>query len=265
MITYNHEAFIQEAIESILSQDTTFTFELFIANDCSNDNTHNIIENLIKAHPQGHLINYVNHPINKGMNENFKFALNACQGSYIAICEGDDYWIDNNKLQRQVDFLEKNGDYSYCGSNSYILGSDVLTKSNYLAGDILFETLVKKNVLNTATLMFRTELLQFQNLFSGNIVAGDWILQLYALKFGKGYCLPDFTAVYRLHDSGIWSSLKNKEKGKLGIRLLQQAKILYKGNQQRLNLIDNAIEERKKEFSLVKTSYIKRIKGKLGL
>src|SRR5690606_29715501 len=107
MITYNHEAFIRKAVQGVIDQKTSFPLEFIISNDCSLDNTHVIIKEIINTYPNVGF-KYFNHASNKGMRENFIFALNECQGKYIAICEGDDFWIDPFKLQKQVEFLEQN-------------------------------------------------------------------------------------------------------------------------------------------------------------
>ena len=114
MITYGHEKYIEEAINGVLMQECRFPIELIISNDCSPDNTNNIINNIIKNHPKSDIIRYINHEKNIGMMPNFISALRNVNSKYVAICEGDDYWIDRFKLQKQVDFMEKNLDFSMC-------------------------------------------------------------------------------------------------------------------------------------------------------
>ena len=113
-ITYNHENFIRDAIEGFLMQQTNFDYEIIIANDCSPDNTDSFVKKYINNHPKGKLIKYFRHDKNIGVMPNFIFALKQCTGKYIALCEGDDYWTDPYKLQKQVDFLEANLDYTIC-------------------------------------------------------------------------------------------------------------------------------------------------------
>ena len=104
MITYNHEAFIAEAIESVLMQETDFDIELIIANDASSDKTHEIIESLVQNHPRKPSVQYINRIENIGMIPNFMDVINKASGDFIALCEGDDYWTDPLKLQKQKDF-----------------------------------------------------------------------------------------------------------------------------------------------------------------
>jgi len=112
MITYNHERYISEAIDGILMQECDFEYELVIGEDYSTDNTRKICEQYAAKYPNKiKLLQSVN---NWGMNSNFIRTVKECNSKYIALCEGDDYWTDPLKLQKQVDFLEKNKEYSLC-------------------------------------------------------------------------------------------------------------------------------------------------------
>ena len=111
MITYVHEKYIHQAIEGVLIQECNFEIELIIANDSSPDKTDKVIEEILKSHPKASKIKYFKQKKNIGMMPNFIFALKQCSGKYVALCEGDDFWTDSLKLQKQVDFLENNLDY----------------------------------------------------------------------------------------------------------------------------------------------------------
>ena len=108
MITYGHENYIEQAIKGVLMQECDFQYELIIANDCSPDNTDRIVQKIIDNTNNADRIKYVRHTVNKGMTANFLWTLQQASGKYIAICEGDDYWTDPLKLQKQVDLLEVN-------------------------------------------------------------------------------------------------------------------------------------------------------------
>ena len=110
MITYNHANYIEKAIESILSQIGNFEIELVIANDNSPDNTDEIIKACIQNNNTKHKIKYIHNTKNIGMMPNFEQAINACDGDFLAICEGDDYWTSPNKIEEQVSFLSENND-----------------------------------------------------------------------------------------------------------------------------------------------------------
>ena len=200
MITYGHEQFIREAVEGVLMQEGGFDLELIIANDCSPDNTDLIISEILKSHPKAHKIRYINHEKNLGMMPNFIFALQQAYGNYIALCDGDDYWTDPNKLQKQIDFLENNSEYNLVGhhatdSNSKLIGKH--EKDSFSFEDIYYRTLI----IPTASLVFRN-----------NIVFEDWITKVYGgdkaiiflnAKKGKLKILPFLGSFYRLHSGGI--------------------------------------------------------------
>ena len=114
MITYNHEPYIRQAIEGVLMQETFFNIELVIGEDCSTDKTRSICEEYADKFPDK--INLLPTEGNLGMMPNFMRTLEARTGKYIALCEGDDYWTDSLKLQKQLDFLEENEECVVCGT-----------------------------------------------------------------------------------------------------------------------------------------------------
>jgi glycosyltransferase involved in cell wall biosynthesis len=111
MITYNHAAFITQAIECVLKQKTNFPFELVIGEDCSTDGTRDIVFDYQKKYPN--IIRVITSEKNVGMKKNAYRAVKACRGKYVAFCEGDDYWHNPEKLQKQVDYLESHPE---CGA-----------------------------------------------------------------------------------------------------------------------------------------------------
>ena len=102
MITYGHEQYIEEAILSVLEQETTFNYEFIISNDASPDTTDIKIQRILSSHPKASQINYIKQEHNTGMTANFIYVLEQAKGTYVAYCEGDDYWIDSLKLQKQL-------------------------------------------------------------------------------------------------------------------------------------------------------------------
>ena len=120
MITYNHERFIAQAIESVLEQKTTFDFELVIGEDCSTDETGKIVMSYAEKYPDK--VRAIFREKNIGATHNFINTLNQCRGQYVALLEGDDYWIDPMKLELQIRVMEGNEKEAYCGCfhNNYI-------------------------------------------------------------------------------------------------------------------------------------------------
>lgn len=214
MITYKHESYIKEAIEGVLMQIVDFTVELIIADDCSPDSTQNIVKHIIDSHPNGKWIKYFRHDPNLGMQQNGIFASNKCQGKYIAACEGDDYWTDPYKLQKQVDFLEMNESYSLSFHKINILNKDgdvvedFITKvpENYE----IFENLAYGNFIHTPSVVFRSKYLPLPLKLSYAPV-GDYVLWLHLASHGKIHYISESMAIYR-EGVGIWSSSKKSAK-----------------------------------------------------
>lgn len=206
MITYGHEKFIKEAIDSVLMQECDFQYELIIANDCSPDNTDKIVRKIIENTEKANRIRYVRHTVNKGMNANFHWALHQVRGKYVALCEGDDYWIDPLKLQKQVDFLEKYRDVGLCYTDFNALDTiNKLTHNSVFKNSIepfyqskSFEDhLLCKGYLAPMTWVFRKDLLKYFP--SENFADGSFAIALDVFKNSKISFLPEVTAVYRMH------------------------------------------------------------------
>ena len=202
-ITYNHEKYIAQAIDSFLMQETNFDFEIIIGEDCSTDNTLEIIKEYKAKHPDK--IELITSENNVGMMPNFIRTLEACKGKYIALCEGDDYWTDPLKLQKQVDFLEANDDYSICFHSVKVLSNDKLindtiTKEVPENTDIL--DLAKGNYIHTPSVVFRNN--KFPTWLK-DLPIGDYPLHLYNAQFGKIKKMDNLMAVYRVHPGGVHS------------------------------------------------------------
>lgn len=213
MITYNHEAFIKQAIEGVLKQNTNFDIEFIIADDCSTDQTESVINEILENQFKASSIRYIRHHKNLGMIPNFVFALKKCKGKYIALCEGDDYWIDPLKLQKQVDFLEGNEEYSGIGSNSEVIYEDN-PRDKHLYSRSANETLKLNDLLearrfHTATFLFRTK--DFKSDFPVNILSGDRLLFMLIACFGKIKLIEDVTAIYRKNVGGISKNVTSKQ------------------------------------------------------
>lgn len=212
MITYGHEKYIRQAIEGVLMQQTDFEVELIIADDCSPDRTKDIVEDIINNHPKGNIIKYFRHDKNLGMQANGMFAVKQCTGKYIALCEGDDYWTDPLKLQRQVDFLAKNTDYSTVAENCIVL--DETHNQSYIFSDkinsydVSMEEIIKGRKFHTASILFRNENLKMPANYS-QYPFGDTLLFVVLAKAGMIIYLPNISLVYRRNEGGA-STGKNR-------------------------------------------------------
>ena len=241
MITYNHELYINEAVQSILAQQTDFNFKLFIGDDCSTDKTSEIIKSLKEKFPDK--IEYILNQSNLGPSKNAQNIFKKCfdsKAKYIAMCEGDDYWTDPLKLQKQVDFLEANDGFTFCGH-------DVAIKNEHL-NSITNTFALKKNVIKLKDCVFgppvHTSSWVFKNIeipheqFKSLITGDDALMCFFASK-GDGYNINETMSVYRLSDAGTWSTLTQIEKDhrtliiqlwtiqNYPVRLKDQAKQIY--------------------------------------
>jgi hypothetical protein len=236
MITYNQERFIAQAIESVLAQKTDFEYEIVVGEDCSTDNTRAILTDLSRRYP-GRIVPLLRER-NLGGPRNFHGTLAACRGQYLALLEGDDYWICESKLQKQVDFLDRHPDWAICCSRAQVRneldtsssalrvqtgaifparpsgllpeGQDVmglLPLTPRAAGTYTLKDLLHENFIPTCTVMYRWGGLgrRFPSWLSRSSL-GD--LPLHAIMAGqkKIELLDDCMAVYRIHPGGIWSS-----------------------------------------------------------
>jgi len=209
MITYNQEKYIAEAIEGVLMQQTGFPVELIIGEDCSTDNTRNICLEYKEKHPD--FIKLLLPEKNLGIMPNFIATLNACTGKYIALCEGDDYWIDPNKLQKQVDFLEANEDFSTCfhqvrikkEHENIIVDDDIIPEVSNVT-DIY--KLARWNYIHTPSVVFRRNEDVLETMSGLNdLCIGDYVIFMLNAKYGMIKKLPEEMAVYRT-GMGVWTS-----------------------------------------------------------
>lgn len=254
MITFKHELYIQQAIEGVLMQETNFDFELVIADDCSPDSTPEIVEAIIKNHPKGDKIKYFRHKENIGMQPNGMFAYNQCHGKYVALCEGDDYWTDPLKLQKQVDFLENNSEYVLCFHEVNILKANGEIVSDFITEvPEDYETLERLaqfgNYIHTPSVVFRNIIKEFPFEFELSPI-GDFFLYLMLAEHGKLKFLKEKMAVYRF-GVGVFSSTSNIQTSKsthtLFVCLLSYLKdekikkIIFARQKNDLNWIENLI------------------------
>lgn len=260
-ITYGHEAFIKDTIEGVLMQEVEFEVEFIIADDCSPDNTAEIVKSYQENHPRGHWIKYTRHKENLGVIPNFVWALKACKGKYIALCEGDDYWTDPLKLQKQVNFLETNPEYVISFHDV-----DVIDKN----GTLIKKGRIKNNNsersqydliggahLPTPTTLFKNYAQELPNSIL-NVLNGDTFLFAFIGHKGKGYFDKSINnAIYRLHGGGVWSSQNTSLKIKNSINTFKEIKNV--SDVKFHNIIDLKIARKYKQKFTQETKFSKKI------
>lgn len=223
-ITYNHEAFIADAIESFLMQDTNFKFEILIHDDASTDKTIEIIKEYEKKYPE--LIKPIyqtENQFSKG-KEIYQLNLQRAIGKYTAICEGDDYWTDPKKLQKQVDYMENNPDCSLCVHAGYVVNAtDKNLESNNRPAKrnkvFSVEEVIEGGggLFLTNSMLYLTEHDQNIPTFFSKTKVGDYPLAINLSLLGKVYYIDEFMAAYRKGVNGSWtatnfSSIEKKNK-----------------------------------------------------
>lgn len=215
---FNHEKFIGKALDGFLMQKTNFKIEILINDDCSEDNTVTILKEYKDRFPGVfNIIFQIENQYSKGVKPFSQMLFPKAKGKYIALCEGDDYWTDPNKLQKQVDFLEKNHNYSFCFHKCKIVDeNDIEFESetfNHLeAKDYVGSELLEKWSIPTASVLFRSEFTnQIQKRAkTPGYLYGDTPMFLTLLENGKARCLVDNMSAYRIHKGGISRSMNKK-------------------------------------------------------
>lgn len=205
MITYNHESYIKQAIESVLMQKCKFAFEIVIGEDCSTDNTFMICQELAQNNPKIKLLPSI---ANLGMMPNLIRTLNACNSKYIAMLEGDDYWTDPQKLQKQVDFLEANEEVGLCCTdfNIFWQTKQKMDKAQFQtnpSGFPIFTNLEyfleSEGYMAPCTWVGRKRCFKITNLEINRIDA-TYAIMMDIFATTKVHVIPEVTAVYRYLD-----------------------------------------------------------------
>lgn len=213
IITYNQEKYIADAIEGALNQKTNFTYEIYIGDDASTDQTKVICQRYAEEHPD--IIRFNQSTENVGMVKNWVNSILLCRGGYIAICEGDDYWTDPHKLQKQVDFLESNPDHGLVSSAVELIdengesipdNSMVLKQYEKRKTNVDFFDLLETNLINTLTVCVRADLMKqlADRIINKNLwfVYDQWFWLHIALK-SKIRIFDEKMAAYRVHSGGV--------------------------------------------------------------
>jgi glycosyltransferase involved in cell wall biosynthesis len=206
--SYNHANYLKHTLEGVLSQQTSFHYRILIGDDCSTDGSIEIIKEYERKFPDR--ISTIYQKINLGLNhpeKNGIILLKKSTSKYIALLDGDDYWTDPLKLQKQVDFLENNPDFAICFHAVTLLNEETQqTENKYYNKDVsTIEDLCQGNYIHTASCIFRNGLIEKLPKWFSSSPVGDWPLYLMAAEHGKIKYIDEPMAVYRMHNKGIWS------------------------------------------------------------
>ncbi len=223
VITYNHEHFLAQALESVLAQRTNFEFEIVVGEDYSTDGTREVLSDFHRRYPQ-RIVGLVRDR-NVGVMKNLKETLAACRGQYVAFLEGDDFWTCDDKLQSQADFLDAHPECAISCHRARFL-DEIGTAEHTIfpaipAGTYALDELLKGNFIMTCTAVCRWNCFgQLPNWFL-DLNLGDWPLFALLARNGTVNLMDDTMATYRVHQGGIWSSRTQSSRLKEGIRMLK--------------------------------------------
>jgi len=256
VITYNHELYIRECLDSLVSQETNFPFEIVIRDDKSTDGTFLILKEYAEQYPK--LINLLPSGINLGMNKNLVTTFSAASGDYIALCEGDDFWISDNKIQHQHDLAKKNEDINFfihaCHSVSFqskilkqtqrrFFGEDKVARFN--CQDILSYS---GQFAPTSSYFIKSSELKSLPSWFEDAPIGDVFIELYAANKKGGMYFPEVMSAYRVESTGSWTDQMKRahpnKKIKYANDMLQAISYLkddFNGSDLRLNKKINAL------------------------
>lgn len=210
-ITYNQKSYIRKAMESFLMQRTNFPFEIIIHDDASSDGTAEIIKEYQGMFPDiiYPIFQNENQYKHYSLNLQFKYVFPKTNGKYIAICEGDDYWIDPLKLQKQVDFLENNSEYGLVHTRAFVFDEKNNTVKKISGIDVQsFESLITEDTVANLTVCFRKDLLlkyidDIDPISKKNWTTTDFPMWLWMIQNSKFKFMDDITAVFLSRSTSI--------------------------------------------------------------
>lgn len=245
MMVYNHESYISDALNGILIQKTNFDFEIVIGEDCSTDGSRRIINEYAQRYPGKFKLLF--HPENIGPHKNQEEVLTNCSGEFVAMCEGDDYWTDDLKLNKQVEFLENNPDHNICFHRVDILRNEKIYEDSKIEARFnkinnnpisVTDLLEQGNFMHTPSVVFRNVNLKppMELIYSS---VGDYLLHIINARSGYIKRLDDVMAVYR-DGTGIYSSLNSKQQLKK-ILIYQACIVSYLKDRDQKEIILNKI------------------------
>jgi glycosyltransferase involved in cell wall biosynthesis len=218
-IAYNHAPFIRQCMDGVLMQKTSFPVEFLIHDDASADETADMIREYETSFPDViKAIYQTENQFSKGAQIWAKYLFPKARGKYIALCDGDDYWTDPLKLQKQVDFLETHPDYAMCGGKyrTTIMGQNEIHEYERKGTDkypngrtVTFDDFFDSYLFYTLTVCFRREYIC--NIQKYKVCIDDTVYCAVMDK-GKGFLFPDYFAMYRLHPGGVNAKKTRRER-----------------------------------------------------
>jgi glycosyltransferase involved in cell wall biosynthesis len=216
ILVYNHEKYIAKAIEGVLAQKVNFDYEIVIGEDCSTDRSAEVIDQYVTKYPDK--IRRLSPERNQGLWMNSMKVQDAWRGEYIALMDGDDWWVYENKLQTQIDFLDQNHEYTGCFHDAEIVvpEHEDSTTSKYFQtfryysqiyhyrADLLPWDLVERTIIPTSSFVFRNlDIRKELNSYGDTYESLDWLMQLIVIKHSKFRYFNEPWSVYNNNSGGM--------------------------------------------------------------
>ena len=255
-MVYKHEPYLRQCFDGFVMQKTSFPIEILVNDDCSPDGSAEVMREYEERYPDlFHCIYQKENQYSKGKMAWWEVLFPMAQGEYIAICEGDDYWIDPYKLQKQVDFMDQHSDYVACFHNARVQYDDHVSLFNAMDENHYpsTEDIIKRHwFIATPTLFFRNVLRDYPE-WRGEVLNGDYLLELLLAREGKFYYMDDAMAVYRQDGQGMSSVLKRNKVDMVDrlISLLEKTKPLFDEK------YASAFDESIKNYQGIRANYAK--------
>lgn len=251
--TYNQSKYIRTCLDSLVSQKTNFKYEIIVKDDASTDGQQEIIKEYYQKYPDKIklLLLEENHFQQGKSMIAFEKAFNMAQGKYIASCEGDDFWVDDNKLQTQVDFMEQHPDYSLCGHSAYYANEDgSLRKDRFFrlsdtSREVSIEEILTSWVMATNSLLYRKDARKDLLIpFKGKCINGDYALMVYLALKGRVYYFDKLMSAYRVCSNGSLSQ-----------RYIKDLDYFRKVRAEYINMLDRIDGYTSKKYSEILSDY----------
>ena len=234
LITYNHSKYLKKSTESILYQRLDEPYEIIVADDCSTDDTIEIIKRYAKNN--SHInFKFLDYTTKRGISRNYQRAFSACQGEYVAIMEGDDYWVSPYKLKKQIEFLDEHWECGLCSVNYFVYEENrcqFTPRKPIGTGYILIgaRELIAENIVgNFSTCMYRRKALDQLPTKVFDVLSYDWAINICICRKWLIGFLQKPMSVYRIHDGGAWSMMSYIKKLRTQLELIPTYDTLTEG------------------------------------
>jgi glycosyltransferase involved in cell wall biosynthesis len=233
LLTYNHEPYIQQALESVLGQGGNISCEVLVAEDYSTDRTREILKEMLQRYPGR--FELLDRGRNLGLSANLEDAWKRCRGKYIAILEGDDYWCDSHKLARVTAALETHPEWVGCFHAVRILNATArsiveIAPEPFPDRPIRFEDLLRRTPIATySSVTYRAGLIREFPREHRGLASGDWLLHLLHAEQGDFGFLPEVMTAYRAHPAGMASGMTEAERWAENLRFWERIDRYYDG------------------------------------